>query len=259
MSGGTAARSTTTGAAALMSIGEVLAHLRPEFPDTTVSKLRFLEAEGLVEPRRTPAGYRKYSWNDVARLRHVLTAQRDHYLPLRVIRDQLAALDRESAAGRPPRPALTSVRPTGVEAAAVGQTAVAPAPPGRATDGPDARLTRADLLTGSGLDDGMLAQVEALGLLAPRGPGWYDADALIVARAVAGLARHGLEPRHLRAFRSAADREAGLFAQLVAPLARQRDPVARARAGETVRELIGLSQQLHAALLRAALREALGG
>jgi DNA-binding transcriptional MerR regulator len=228
----------------------VLAHLRPEFPDTTVSKLRFLEAEGLVEPQRTPAGYRKYSWDDVARLRYVLRAQRDQYLPLRVIRDQLATLDGPAAAGHPPRPALT----------AVGSTPAAPpaSAPGRARDGPDARLTRAELLASSGLEAAVLAEVEALGLLAPCGPGWYDADALIVARVVAGLARHGLEPRHLRAFRSAADREAGLFAQLVAPMARQQDPVARARAGETVRELIALSQQLHAALLRAALREALG-
>ncbi|HEX7743993.1 MAG TPA: MerR family transcriptional regulator [Micromonosporaceae bacterium] len=230
-----------------MSIGEVLAHLRPEFPDTTVSKLRFLEAEGLVEPQRTPAGYRKYSWDDVARLRYVLTAQRDHYLPLRVIRDQLAALDRTTPAVQPPRPALTAVGSTGT-----------PPPPPAGTDGPDGRLTRADLLARSGLDDALLAQVEALGLVAPRAPGWYDADALSVAYAVAGLALYGLEPRHLRAFRSAADREAGLFAQLVAPLARQQDPVARARAAETVRELIGLSQQLHAALLRAALREASG-
>ena len=78
--------------AALMSIGEVLAHLRTEFPDTTISKLRFLEAEGLVDPQRTASGYRKYSWNDVARLRFVLTAQRDQYLPLRVIREQLEQL-----------------------------------------------------------------------------------------------------------------------------------------------------------------------
>lgn len=248
MSDGTAARSTNNGP--LMSIGEVLAHLRPEFPDATVSKLRFLEAEGLVEPQRTPAGYRKYSWDDVTRLRYVLSAQRDHYLPLRVIRDRLTTLDRQTVTGHPPRPTLSAVAST----AAAPQTP----PTGGASEGPDGRLTRAELLARSELDDAVLAQVEALGLLAPRAPGWYDADALTVARAVAGLSRYGLEPRHLRAFRSAADREAGLFAQLVAPLARQQDPVARARAGETVRELIGLSQQLHGALLRAALREAFG-
>ncbi|MFD1320573.1 transcriptional regulator FtsR [Micromonospora sonneratiae] len=236
-----------------MSIGEVLAHLRVEFPDTTISKLRFLEAEGLVEPQRTPAGYRKYSWDDVARLRFVLTAQRDQYLPLRVIRDQLAAMDREQtgSAGRQ-RPALVAVGPAGEV-------------PGRdAVDGPAAeqpgevRLARADLVARSGINEGTLTELERLGVLVPSPSGWYDADALIIAQAVAGLAAYGLEPRHLRAYRTAADREVGLFAQLIAPMARQNDPAARARAAETARELVGLSQRLHAALLRVGLRETLG-
>jgi DNA-binding transcriptional MerR regulator len=214
-----------------MSIGEVLAELRAEFPDTTISKLRFLEAEGLVEPRRTAAGYRKYSWEDVARLRFVLSAQRDQYLPLRVIREQLAS--HEAAA--PAR--LVAV--------------------GAVVEG-DSRLSRDQLIERSGLDDATLAEVERLGLLAPIAPGRYDADALAVATAVAGLAAFGLEPRHLRAYRAAADREVGLFAQLVAPLARQNDPAAQARAGQTADDLVRLSQQLHAALLRAGLREALG-
>ncbi|MCW6007316.1 MerR family transcriptional regulator [Micromonospora sp. CPCC 205371] len=218
-----------------MSIGEVLAQLRPEFPDTTISKLRFLEAEGLVEPQRTPAGYRKYSRDDVARLRFVLTAQRDQYLPLRVIRDQLA--ERESSP--PARPTLVAVR--------------ADAPPPA-----ESRLTRAELLERSGLDEATLLEVERLGLVGPVAPGRYDGEALAVAQAVAGLARYGLEPRHLRAYRASADREVGLFAQLLAPMMRQSDPAGRARAAETARELAGLSQQLHAALLRAGLRETLG-
>ncbi|MDQ7908605.1 MerR family transcriptional regulator [Phytohabitans sp. ZYX-F-186] len=213
-----------------MSIGEVLAELRAEFPDTTISKLRFLEAEGLVEPRRTAAGYRKYSWDDVARLRFVLSAQRDQYLPLRVIREQLASRD----------------------AAPLRLVSVGTAPEG------DSRLSREQLVERSGLDEVTLAEVERLGLLAPIAPGRYDADALAVATAVAGLAAFGLEPRHLRAYRAAADREVGLFAQLVAPLARQNDPAARARAGQTADDLVRLSQQLHAALVRAGLREALG-
>jgi len=213
-----------------MSIGEVLAELRAEFPDTTISKLRFLEAEGLVEPRRTAAGYRKYSWEDIARLRFVLSAQRDQYLPLRVIREQLAQRD------------ATPVR----------LVAVGPAPEG------DSRLSRAQLIERSGLDEPTLVEVERLGLLAPIAPGRYDADALAVATAVAGLAAFGLEPRHLRAYRLAADREVGLFAQLVAPLARQNDPAARARAAQTSDDLVRLSQQLHAALVRVGLREALG-
>jgi DNA-binding transcriptional MerR regulator len=221
-----------------MSIGEVLAELRAEFPDTTISKLRFLEAEGLVEPRRTAAGYRKYSWEDVARLRFVLSAQRDQYLPLRVIREQLAS--RDAAAAAP-------VRLVAVGAAPEGDSHLS-----------RERLSREQLIERSGLDEATLADVERLGLLAPIAPGRYDADALAVATAVAGLAAFGLEPRHLRAYRSAADREVGLFAQLVAPLARQNDPAARARASQTADDLVRLSQQLHAALVRVGLREALG-
>lgn len=244
------AASTPPGAARahpLMSIGEVLGQLRVEFPDVTISKLRFLEAEGLVEPQRTAAGYRKYSWDDVARLRFVLTAQRDQYLPLRVIRDQLAEWDAGDGPGRQ-RPTLVAVGPGGEV-------------PGRPVEEPEpsqVRLGRAELVAHSGVDESTLGELERLGVLVSDPPGWYDADALIIARAVAGLAAYGLEPRHLRAYRSAADREVGLFAQLVAPLARQSDPAARARAAETARELMALSQQLHAALVRVGLRSTLG-
>lgn len=231
-----------------MSIGEVLAHLRSDFPDTTISKLRFLEAEGLVEPRRTPSGYRKYSWADVTRLRYVLTAQRDHYLPLRVIRDQLAALDDGAPAGA---------------AVAVGggvwpsRVAVGPsqAPD---VDPAELRLSRAELLARTGLAETTLDTLEQFGLVAARNTGGYDADALEVAAAAASLAEYGLEARHLRAYRAAADREIGLFSQLVAPLARQGGPTARARAAETFRELAALTERLQAALVRAGLRETLG-
>jgi DNA-binding transcriptional MerR regulator len=219
-----------------MSIGEVLAHLRSDFPDVTISKLRFLEAEGLVEPRRTAAGYRKYTWNDVARLRFVLAAQRDHYLPLRVIREQLAEVDRGERVEGPP------LREVGGEV------------PERSVP---ARMTRAELLERSGLSEPALASLEQYGLIAERSG--YDADALTVAHLVAQLAEYGLEPRHLRPYRAAADREVGLFTQLVAPLARQSTPAARSRAAETVRELAALSQQLQAALVRISLRETLGG
>jgi DNA-binding transcriptional MerR regulator len=246
------AASTPPGAARshpLMSIGEVLGQLRVEFPDVTISKLRFLETEGLVEPQRTPAGYRKYSWDDVARLRFVLTAQRDQYLPLRVIRDQLAEFDASGGASGRQRPALVAVGPDGEV-------------PGRGERDPagssEVRLGRAELIARSGIDESTLAELERLGVLVSDPAGWYDADALIIARAVAGLAAYGLEPRHLRGYRTAADREVGLFAQLVAPLARQSDPAARSRAAETARELVALSQQLHAALVRVGLRSSLG-
>ncbi|ATO13075.1 MerR family transcriptional regulator [Micromonospora sp. WMMA2032] len=246
------AASTPSGAArapALMSIGEVLAQLRAEFPDVTISKLRFLEAEGLVEPQRTPAGYRKYGWDDVARLRFVLTAQRDQYLPLRVIREQLAEWDVSDAPVGRSRPNLVAVGPGGE---VPGRESVQP------VGSSEVRLGRAELISRSGIDESTLVELERLGVLVSDPPGWYDADALIIASAVAGLAAYGLEPRHLRAYRSAADREVGLFAQLVAPLVRQSDPAARARAAETARELTALSQQLHAALVRVGLRSTLG-
>jgi DNA-binding transcriptional MerR regulator len=234
-----------------MSIGEVLARLRAEFPDTTISKLRFLEAEGLVEPRRTPAGYRKYSPEDVARLHYVLTAQRDHYLPLRVIRDHLAAADRGEAIplGRPAaarlRPALSSVGSHHPESE--------DDPP---TNGP--WLTRAELLTRADLPDTTLRELELHGLIRASNGDRYDADALEVATAAARLAEYGIQPRHLRAYRAAADREIGLFSQLVGPMARRPGPAARARAAETVRELAGLTERIHAALVREGLRETLG-
>ena len=220
----------------LMSIGEVLAHLRTEFPDTTISKLRFLEAEGLVDPQRTASGYRKYTARDVNRLRFVLTAQRDQYLPLRVIREQLDKQQHEP----PQRPALVAV---GAE---------------KASDPADTRVPRDELIARTGITDELLAELEKMGLVTARPPGWYDADAAIIVAAVVGLSRHGLELRHLRAFRAGADREVGLFAQLLAPLVRQHDPAARARAAETARELQALSQKLHAALVRAGLRGELG-
>jgi DNA-binding transcriptional MerR regulator len=229
----------------LMSIGEVLSELRPDFPDTTISKLRFLESEGLVEPERAASGYRKYSRDDVARLRFVLTAQRDQYLPLRVIRAQLAEME---AAGATP----VALRLVGAD-------------PGRddedADDGlpqvVDTRCSRTELLARTGLADSSLVEIERLGLIVCRSPGWYDEDALAIAAAVAGLAEYGIEPRHLRAFRASTDREVGLYAQLLAPLARQKDPAARSRAADTAHELAGLSQALHAALLRAGLRDIL--
>ncbi|HEV7898130.1 MAG TPA: MerR family transcriptional regulator [Planosporangium sp.] len=255
-----------------MSIGEVLAHLRVDFPDTTISKLRFLESEGLVEPRRTAAGYRKYSLEDVARLRYILTAQRDHYLPLRVIRDQLASFDagQAGADSMPPGSADRGSADRGdadrgdagrSDAARLRPALVAVAPtrqPDPSPDPGDVLLRRDDLLARSGLTDATLTALEQYGLIAERSGGGYDADALEVAIAAAGLAEYGLEARHLRAYRAAADREIGLFTQLVAPLARQGGPAARARAAEAVRELTACTERLRAALVRGGLRQTLG-
>jgi len=234
-----------------MSIGEVLARLRPEFPDVTISKLRFLEAEGLVEPLRAPSGYRKFTPAHVERLRFVLAAQRDRYLPLRVIREQLDEMERgERVVGPAPAPpAPTASMPTSPAAAVVPQVRV---------ELGDSRLTRAELAERSGLDDAGLEDLEQYGLLVPTANGYYGGDALTVAGIAAQLADYGIEGRHLRPYRATADREVGLLAQLVPPLARQAGPTGRAQALATVHELAALCAQLHGALVRQGLRQVLG-
>ncbi len=234
------------GGHAFLSIGEVLTQLRADFPDITVSKIRFLETEGLVQPERTSSGYRKFTRNDVDRLRYVLTAQREHYLPLRVIKEHLEALDRGLAAptggGRPRIP----------DAAVLAGT---PGPEAFATDLSEVRLSRAELLEASGLESGQLWELEQYGLLGPRpGAEHYDGDSLLIAKTLGELAGFGIGARHLRAFKLAADREGGLIEQVVSPLARQRSPDARDRAQEVASQLAALSVRLHVALVRAALR-----
>ncbi len=219
-------------ARAHMSIGEVLALLQGEFPDVSISKIRFLEGEGLIEPERSPSGYRKFTYADVERLRYILSEQRDRYLPLRVIKDHLEAADREE------RPAA---RPRAVP-----------------DDAPsEIRLTREELLAAAELDEETLAELEDYGLLAAVAR-YYDAEALAVARSVGALAAFGLRARHLRAVKAAAEREAGLVEQAVAPLLRRRRPGAIDQADETAREISGLLLELHASLLRSGVRGALG-
>jgi DNA-binding transcriptional MerR regulator len=227
-----------------MSIGDVLAQLREEFPDVTISKLRFLEAEGLVEPARTSAGYRKYSRTDLTRLRFVLAAQRDNYLPLRVIREHLDAMDRGEEPPEIARMPLTVVTEDGEPLAEQSP--------------PPTRLDRAELLERSGLTSDTLDALESAGLISPRTAGWYDSDALAIAEVAAAFAVYGLGPRHLRAYRAAADREVGMIAAIIAPLARASTPAARVRANEAILELTALSERLHAALVRMGLRETLG-
>lgn len=236
---------------AFMSIGEVLGQLRGDFPDVTISKIRFLEAEGLVEPERTSSGYRKFSRDDVARLRYVLAAQRDRYLPLRVIKAHLEALDRglEPAADPSGGPQVPR---------ALSSTDGLPGPEAFVRDVSDVRLTREELAQAAGLTAEQLEALEQYGLVALRpGGSYFDGDALLVAKTVAEMSRYGIEARHLRPFKSAADREIGLFEQVVTPLVRQRNPEARARSEEVVRELAALSIRLHSALVRAGLRPGL--
>ncbi|MBL1100729.1 transcriptional regulator FtsR [Streptomyces coffeae] len=225
-----------------MSIGTVLNLLRGEFPEVTLSKIRFLEAEGLVEPRRTPSGYRKFSQGDVERLALILRMQRDHYLPLKVIREHLEALERGE---RPQLPGPQGER----QRELLDPTAEAP------QDGPTAaRVGRAELLAAAEVSEAELAEWESYGLIAAAGDGGYDSEAVTVARLIAELGRFGLEPRHLRIMKASAEREAGLVEQVVAPLRLHRNPQTRAHAEASARELATLSVRLHAALVQTALR-----
>jgi DNA-binding transcriptional MerR regulator len=230
-----------------MSIGEVLSQLRSDFPDITISKIRFLEAEGLVEPERTSSGYRKFAREDLSRLRYVLSAQRDHYLPLRVIKEHLDAIDR----GLEP-PDLGGAGPK-VPRALVAAEGL-PGPDAFLPEVSEVRLSRRELLDATGLETDQLDQLEQYGLLGPKSGGsHYDGNALVIAKTLAEMARFGIEARHLRPFKAAAEREIGLVEQVVTPLVRQRNPEARARADEVARELASLSVKLHATLVRAGL------
>lgn len=235
---------------ARMSIGEVIGHLRADFPDITISKIRFLESEGLVEPERTGAGYRKFSHADLERLRYVLVAQRDHYLPLKVIKEHLDAIDRgldpPESGGAAPRVPRVVLAGAGTPDADAFQA-----------DAEDLRLSKAELIEAAGIDESLFEQIETFGLVRPRGGGrrpYYDADSLVVARTVGEMAAFGLEPRHLRSFKTAADREVGLVEQVVTPLKRQRDAGAAARADQVTHELAALSLRLHTTLVKIGLR-----
>lgn len=217
----------------------MLNQLRDEFPEVTISKIRFLEAEGLVEPRRTASGYRKFSPQDVERLAQILRMQRDHYLPLKVIREHLDALARGEQVKLPAPGRRRDLFEGAWEQDAEPPTA--------------ARIGRAELLAAAEVTETELTEWESYGLISETEGGGYDPEAVTVARLVSDLGRFGLEPRHLRAVKAAADRDAGLIEQVVAPLRRHRNPQTRAHAEATAQELAAQSVRLHAALVQMAL------
>ena len=218
-----------------ISIGEVLSILKRDFPDVTISKIRFLEAEGLVTPERTTSGYRRFNQHDVDRLRTVLTMQRDQYLPLKVIKESLET-GADSADATAVAVAGSGLRPEDFRPGA-----------GRA------RMTREELAEASGLEESFVVQMENIGLVWATPAGHYDEDALAVASVVARLSAYGVEPRHLKTFRVVTDRETGMVEQMATPYSNPRDRDGRTREREVVRELAALIVQLHAALLRAEL------
>lgn len=245
------AKSTPVEPHAYLSIGQVMAMLKDDFPDMTISKVRYLESEGLVTPKRTASNYRKFSREDVERLRYVLSAQRDHYLPLKVIRDHLESMDRGF------EPPLLVGEPRLPERREADESL--PSPDHLQSRTTDLRLSRPEMLRESGLADPQLRELETFGLVETRN-GHFDVDALETAKIVAELSRYGgISGRHLARFRNAADREVDLCAQVVTPIMRQRDPDARARAEETAAELAAHFVRLHAGLVRNGLRRMMEG
>jgi DNA-binding transcriptional MerR regulator len=232
-----------------MSIGAVLDLLRPDFPDVTISKIRFLEAEGLVTPQRSPSGYRRFTAYDSARLRFILTAQRDHYLPLKVIKAQLDSqpdgeLPRQDAAYPAPR-----LVPVGDESELVRDSVPAgPAP---------VRLSREDLLERSGVGQDLITALRKAGVITTGPGGFFDEHAVVIAQCAAALAEYGVEPRHLRAFRSAADRQSDLIAQIAGPVGKAGTTGARDRADDLAREVAALAITLHTSLIKSAVRDVL--
>jgi DNA-binding transcriptional MerR regulator len=276
-----------------LSIGEVLALLQQEFPDVTISKIRFLESQGLVDPERTPSGYRKFYENDVERLRWILRQQRENFLPLKVIKDKLSdgtGLDAEvvpmdleranpdrgapvptdrSAPSGPvaPEPAAgpASMRPapaaSGMEASQTAETAgrrEGTAVMGLDSDWADASLTGEELAEATGASEMLIHDLDSFGMIdgdRVGGEVYYGPEALDVARIAVAFARYGVEPRHLRLYLTAAQREAAFLDQIVVPLRMQRNPEARQRATRAVQEMTELGQNLRALLLARELRD----
>ena len=203
-----------------VSIGQVLDELRVEFPDISPSKIRFLEAEGLIQPLRSSSGYRRFAVADIERLRFILTAQRDEYLPLRVIKERLDGVDGAAADGGGDPPALS--------------------------------MTRSELLAAARAAEELLAELEDYGLV--RRARAYGSQALTVVRAAALLAEYGIQPRHLRAVKAAAEREVSLVEQAVAPLTRQKG--SREPALVAAHDIAGHIARLHATLVEDGLTEA---
>jgi DNA-binding transcriptional MerR regulator len=307
-----------------LSIGEVLSLLQDDFPDVTISKIRFLEAQGLLDPERTPSGYRKFYESDVETLRWILRQQKENYLPLKVIKDRLdetgpirtAPTAAGHGAGGDPSPGAapagvaaddtaddtapgTSERRNGLAAAAHDDRPGAEAPSARGVesrvagtppappvgddptlqrptvagsspstarrprpkpsgDGATVSLTAEELAQASGLSQRAVRELEGYGLLSTHIVGdasFYDADALVIARTAAGFLEHGIEARHIRGYKVAADREAALYEQIILPLLKQRNPDARRRAEQTVAELVRLGDEMRGVLLRRGLRD----
>jgi DNA-binding transcriptional MerR regulator len=268
---------------AYLSIGEVLALLKEEFPDVTISKIRFLESQGLLDPERTPSGYRKFYDTDVERLQWILRQQREHFLPLKVIKGRLrsetetgpgpdllpdvpASVDVEPAEDPTPPEASPAEPPAELPPRSVRPVAAARLP--EPTEAPldlgssGVSMNMVELAAASGLEDDDLRELERYGLLTGRRAAsstYYDEEALTVAQLAAGFMKYGVEARHLRMYKTAGEREAGFLEQVVLPMLKQRNPQARKQAADALSDLTKLGQGLRAAMLRQALRKYIEG
>lgn len=225
-----------------MSIGVVLEQLRAEFPDVTVSKIRFLESEGLISPQRTPSGYRRFTENDVQRLRYILVTQRDNYLPLKVIREQLEAMDSGTVTSilsktKQPEPMIS---------------------PDNFRAPEQTRLTDSDVAEQANVDPTVINALLKSGLIKPDASGLFTADDVRIATTAAALQQFGFDERHLKSLRNAAVRQAGLISQVATPVARSRSDVAKQRAEDMSQQMTALVVSLHASLVKNELQNELG-
>ena len=225
-----------------LSIGEVLTSLQTEFSDISISKIRFLESEGLISPERTASGYRKFFDEDVKQLRYILTLQKDHFLPLKVIKERLAG---GGAFPDEPSPNMGNGK-------AKSETSQSSSPGPRLHA--DVHLSREELADAADLSSTQLSALADFGVL-PEKDGAYDGDDLLIAKASKGFLDFGIEPRHLKMYKQFADRELGLFEQLTGPVARKGDDEALRSAQATTERLVELGRQLHDASLRLAARQ----
>jgi DNA-binding transcriptional MerR regulator len=228
------------------SIGEVLVNVKTEFPDITISKIRFLESEGLITPERTPSGYRKFYPDDVERLKSILRLQRDEYLPLKVIKERLLKADSGEDEDQPTLEQATS----GMDTDGGGED-LAEAPTGL-------QMSLEEMAAATGVDRERIKELEQFGIVCTHGPEgghYYDGDDYVTLSIVKDFLRFGIEPRHLTMYKHFADRESAFFEALVAPTLRQKNPDARRAATQTLGELTTTSRKFKQALLRNALRD----
>jgi DNA-binding transcriptional MerR regulator len=231
------------------SIGEVLVNVKTEFPDITISKIRFLESEGLITPERTPSGYRKFYPEDVERLRSILRLQRDEYLPLKVIKERLLKADTGDEEDLPTlEQAVGGAEPDGSEDLAEAPTGL--------------QMSVEEMSAATGVDRDRIKELEGFGIVCSHGPEggrYYDGDDYVTLSIVKDFLRFGIEPRHLTMYKHFADRESAFFEALVAPTLRQKNPDARRAAAQTLGDLTSTSRKFKQALLRNSLREHLSG